>query len=188
MIDAMRSEFSRAVLLAGTLICSGAADAALFQFSFDNEDGALAGTASGSITLPDGDGYFPASAVVVDSGPAGLGLGFPVYFLDSVYENSFTVVSGAIDLANSHFLGLNGNTSLALNTSFFPTQQTWLSAKDVLDQGATGVADYDSSTLSYSGSSSEAPVPPTATLLALGLLGVARGRRCRHWRRPFDAA
>lgn len=159
-------------LLVGALACSTAARSAMFDFSFDNEDGAVAGTVSGTIILPDGDGTgLAATSVIVDFAPAALEFAVGFDFTSFVTtENDFTVVGGVIDVGASHFVGLfNGSTALAF---FFPDGSTFLDSLDAQDLGATGVLDSDSSTLTMS-SSGTVPEPSSIALLALGAVGFA---------------
>ena len=53
------------------------ANAATFNFSFSNEDGAVPGTVEGTIELPDGYGIFAASNLTVTSAPVALGFTLP---------------------------------------------------------------------------------------------------------------
>ncbi|WP_414552696.1 hypothetical protein [Anabaena sp. CCY 0017] len=99
---------------------AGTAQAAIFNFSFSNENGAVNGDVKGTIELADGDGTFAATSVMITSLPGGLGLTAPVNALSSgSLENVFSVVGGQINLAGTGFFGLiNGNTALSLNASF----------------------------------------------------------------------
>lgn len=159
------------------------AEAALFNFSFSNEDGALAGTVTGTITLPDGDGIFAASSVIVDSAPAALGgyyIGFDFTSFNAP-ENLFTVTGGVIDVANSGFVGLfNASTALALHGASLG-DISFLDALDAQDLGATGVQDADSSTLSFSAQGGGTAVPeldaagaPLALAWLAGVLALVR--------------
>lgn len=156
------------------------AHAATFNFSFSNEDGPVNGTVQGTIELPDGDGTFAATSVIVTSAPAALGYTVPLDILGSpvnVFDNSFTVVNGVIDeVASILDIEFDSNVVFALNSPFFggASYLTDINnpANGVVD---TGVFDSDSSTLTYSAAVAETTPEPTSiiTLLGVGVLGVA---------------
>lgn len=145
------------------------ASAATFNFSFSNENGAVNGTVEGTIELPDGDGTFAATSIVVTSAPAALGYTLPfdvLANLTQVFANSFTVAGGSIDTVNSSFVAQNSSIG-----SVFTLNLPGLgSAFNVQGSGngASGVQDSDSSTLSYT---SAASVPEPSSLIALALVG-----------------
>jgi len=162
--------------LSSVLTSVTVANAATFNFSFSNEDGPVNGTVSGTITLPDGNGTFPASNITVTSAPAALGytLPFNVFAgLPNIIQNTFTVVGGMINNAVSVFGAQNDSTlgSFAFN---FPTFGTLAS---ILDNGSpsSGVLDSDNSTLVYSSNAPATTPEPTSviTLIGIGVLGVA---------------
>ena len=167
-----RSTWLTAAATALTLVT--AADAATFTFSFDNEDGAIAGTVTGLIELPDGDGVnVAATSVQLLSAPSGLGYTLPIDFLSGgffIYSNAFTVTGGAIvdsmfgatNFAQTLFLG--DNTSGSLVTP--PTDPT---------DPVAGAWDADNSSLSFSAAA--IPLPAGAVLLLTGLAGLALTRR-----------
>ncbi|MEH2131750.1 MAG: PEP-CTERM sorting domain-containing protein [Nostoc sp.] len=164
-----------AVIALGTV---GTAQAATFNFSFSNVDGAVNGNVGGTIQLPDGDGTFAATSVVITSLPDGLGLTAPLA-PSSIIQNVFSVVAGQINLAGTQFVGLiNPSTALALNTTIVPVG-TFLDALNGASLGATGVQDIDSSTLTFT-SASAAAVPEPASvigILGLGAFGVTSLRK-----------
>ena len=153
------------------------ANAAIFNFSFNNENCAVSGTVSGTITLPDGDDTFAATDVTITTLPAGLGLpAAPVNALaGGSVENSFNVIGGAINLAATSFLGLiNGLTALAFSTTLNGGAGTFLDALNGNNFGATGVLDTDSSSLTFSSNAVSTPEPTSIiTLIGVGVLGVA---------------
>jgi hypothetical protein len=172
----MKRLLCSAALLAGMSV---AAEAATYDFSFDNLDGPVAGTVSGYIVLGDGDGTFTASTVKVTGAPAALG-----YTLDydvlanmlNVIQNSFVVSGGLIDSANSVFSAKNGNDSFYLNYQT-GNEGTLFNIKGSAHQ-YTGVQDTNSSILTYSVST--VPLPAAAPLLIVGLVGLGLlGRKRR---------
>ena len=157
------------------LASASVANAATFNFSFSNVEGAVGGTVEGIIELPDGDGTFAATSVTVTSAPAILGYPLPVDFVDGgEIANSFTIISGMIDATVSTFVNpfpvsFPFGTALALNDGFEG------SLLNVPGSGVTssGVQDLDSSTLNYSNASATTPESTSMiTLIGLGLLGV----------------
>jgi len=169
--------FATFAVAAGGLFSSPAHALSFFNFSFSNVNGPVSGNVSGTITLPDGDGTFEASAVSITSLPAGLGLNAPIDALAlRIISNSFAVVGGNIDKSNTDFAGLiTGSTALSLNSSL-AGGSTFLDFLDAGDFGATGVLDSTSSTLTFS-SPTAVPFEFDASfgLFALGgLYGVRR--------------
>ena len=162
-----------------TLTAVSGASAATFGFSFSNENGTVNGLVEGILELPDGDGTFAATSVVVDSAPAALGYTLPVDILTdlpgalNIIDNTFTVVGGSIDASASSFAATNGTEGLALNFS-------GLSFLNIVGTAnvSTGVTDFDSSTLTYSSVSTTVPEPGTILgLLAVGSLGALSRKR-----------
>ncbi len=94
----------------------GPAEAATYTFSFSNEDGAVPGDVSGTIVLPNGDGTFAATSVVVDAFPAALNLGTPPIIAGLFEENSFTVSAGNIT-SGAFFGTFDASTALFLASS-----------------------------------------------------------------------
>jgi len=170
--------FATFAVAAGGLFSSPAHALSFFNFSFSNVNGPVSGNVSGTITLPDGDGTFEASAVSITSLPAGLGLNAPIDALALGFiSNSFAVVGGNIDKSNTDFVSLiTGSTALSLNSSSLAGGSTFLDFLDAADLGATGVLDSTSSTLTFS-SPTAVPFEFDASfgLFALGgLYGVRR--------------
>lgn len=120
-----------------------------YDFSFSSVEGAVAGTVAGSITLPDGDGVFAASAVQITSAPGLLGLTTPIDAMQSgTLFNVFTVVGGQIDPLNSSFLAFFAtDTSIGLLGG--PSAETYLDRSGIADLGASGVLDVGSATLQF---------------------------------------
>ena len=93
-----------AAAAAAWLAAAPGAGAATFGFSFVNTLGATAGTVSGTLVLPDGDGTgLAATAVTITSAPAALGYTPPVDVFatfPTIVFNSFDVAGGAITFAD----------------------------------------------------------------------------------------
>ena len=151
------------------------ANAAIFSFSFNNEDGPVDGVVEGTVELPDGDGTFSATAVTINSFPVELELPSPP--LETLNfgspDNTFTVAGG--EIIEASFFGLiNGETSLSFSSSFPPNEITYLDFFNAGDFGETGVRDDDSSTLVFTRASVSTPEPASVlTLVGLGLFGIA---------------
>ena len=63
-----QSMITRTSLLAAALLLLAApVQAATFTFDFSNVNGAVSGEVSGTIVLPDGNGTFAATSVMIDS-------------------------------------------------------------------------------------------------------------------------
>ena len=168
------------VTVASIVAFASVANAATFNFSFSNEDGAVNGTVEGTIELPDGDGIFDPISIMVTSAPPELGYTYPldVFIPNAVIENSFTVVNGMIDKAMSLFEVQFPNTTafFGFNTTF-GMGATYLtdinnSPNTVIN---TGILDSDSSTLTFSVANVTSTPEPTSviTLLGVSVLGVA---------------
>jgi hypothetical protein len=158
-----------ASLLAAVAVVGSAqsANAASFNFSFNNVDGTVPGTVSGTIILPNGDGTFSASSLSVTSAPAALGYTIPLDILanaSSFGSNSFTVLGGQINVASSVFDAFLTGGTFSLNASTLGTKLTLKGGFS--DQG---VINSNNSTLVYSNATN---VPEPSAVLGLGLLGL----------------
>ncbi|MEL4896160.1 PEP-CTERM sorting domain-containing protein [Crocosphaera sp. Alani8] len=168
------------VAVASIVASADVVNAATFSFSFGNENGLVDGTVEGTIELPDGDGTFSATSIIVTSAPTELGYTYPLDFFNStgIFENSFTVENGMIDKENTQFeVEFAANVVFGLRTSFSG------GASFLTDSGNpnsstfnTGVFDSDSSTLIFSVPSVESTPEPTSiiTLLGVSVLGLAK--------------
>jgi hypothetical protein len=95
-------KFLTVLLLAG--MCSVVANAGMFSFEFTNSLGNVPGTVAGSILLPDGDGTFAATGIVIAQYPQSLiDFGYPAPSFDVMswpshpaFVNTFTVAGGEI--------------------------------------------------------------------------------------------
>ena len=155
--------------------------AASYTFSFSNVDGAVNGSVSGTIVLPEGDGTFAALSLTIDAYPAALNLGPPpiVSFAQEL-ENTFTVFGG--NIISGEFLGefnFPTNTDLFIASAFLSGG----SGLDLLNCGcfaSQGVLDSSSSTLTFAPAATPLPaaLPLFATGLgAMGLFGWRRKRK-----------
>lgn len=158
---------------------AGNGEAAVYSFSFSNVSGPVSGTVSGLITLPDGDGTFPATSFTVTSGPAALGYTYPfdaMVTMPSSILNSFTVVGGNIDPILSTFGRQGASNAVTLNFLTIGTLLTPIGGPTAL----SGVVDLTDSTLNYSNAST---VPESGSYLGL-LVGLfSSGIVMRHRRR-----
>lgn len=111
-----------AVMLLGATVGAKAATESYYSFSFDNNFGQVAGTVSGVIVLPEGDGEHAALAVYVLDAPEALGYPregagpYPMIFnvMDSFSEvmyNEFIVSGGVINRLESIFYAYSEGTT-----------------------------------------------------------------------------
>lgn len=161
------------------------AHAAEYTYSFSNVQGvgAVDGTVSGVITLPDGDGTFTnlsdISSLTVTSSPD-LGRTLPLEIIQgnaSVLAQKFVVSGGAIDKVNS-FIAVQGAANayaFALNYQAFGSLLNQAGSNDA----SSGVRDgVGSPTLTYGGGAT--PVPAPLPILGAGAaLGWSRKLRRR---------
>jgi hypothetical protein len=156
---------------------AASAQAAVFNFSFNNEDGAVSGTVMGQLTLADGDGAgLAATNVTLLNYPAALGLAPAPMVVGN--GGSFTVLGGMITFA-SYSVAFNPSTALFLNTTGFAA----LDKLNCACYGTQGVLDSDASSLVFSSTLPAAvPLPASMPLMAAGLgaLGVVARRRRRR--------
>jgi hypothetical protein len=163
--------YSVALATVATATLAPVASAAIFNFSFSNVTGPVNGTVQGTLTLPNGDGTFSASAATITSAPAALGYTTPLpldFGSGTLFENTFTVVAGQINATASNFFYIfpSFDNAIALNgTDFGANGSSFFDASSGGFLGDTGVRDPGNSTLTYS------RVPEPATVL--GLLSVA---------------
>lgn len=144
----------------------------VFNFSFNNVQGAVPGTVSGTLDLPNGDGTFAATSLKINSAPATLGYTQPVDVLSyftNVVDNSFTVFNGTITA--SSFAAVNLTHGLTLN--YLPgSVGSFLNTVDT-PQAFLGVVDTNSTTLTYTPAT---PVPfdttPGAMLSTIPVLAL----------------
>jgi|688.fasta_scaffold160113_2 hypothetical protein len=144
----------------------------VFNFSFDNTNGPVNGTVSGTLDLPNGNGTFAATSLKINSAPAALGYTQPVdvfSYFPNVFNNSFTVSSGTI--TSSTFLAQNASEAFALNLApgGFGSVLSTVGTVDAF----SGVQDINSTTLTYTPAT---PVPfdttPGAMLLTIPVLAL----------------
>ena len=145
----------------------------LFNFSFNNVNGPVNGTVSGTLDLPNGNGTFAATSLKINSAPAALGYTQPVDVLSyfpNVISNSFTVSNGTITASS---FGVQEDGSAAILLNFQPGSYGTLLSEVGTGSVFSGVIDTNSTTLTYSPAT---PVPfdispgailPTIPILAL---------------------
>ncbi|MGB5595088.1 MAG: hypothetical protein WBM62_13750, partial [Crocosphaera sp.] len=175
------SYFASVLAVASVLGSANVAHAATFNFSFSNVIGNTPGTVEGTIELPDGDGTFAATSIVVTSAPAALGYTTPFDVLANsldILVNSFNVLGGEIDDATSN-VAIIFNVGTANGSVFslgFPGFGSRLGVNGIpVTGGNNGVVDVNDTTLAYSAVTAETTPEPTSivTLLGVGVLGVA---------------
>ena len=178
-----------ATLLAAVL--STAASAGTFDFSFSNVDGLTPGTVSGTVTLPDGDGTFGATDILIDMFPPSLGYGGPIVLADFsiILENSFTVAGGVVNPLVGGFFGIfpGDSSAFALFSDGGPSapfsapgDSSFLDLQPADFFGADGVGDTNSATVVLSPvTPTPIPLPAPALLLIGGLSGLGLMRRAR---------
>lgn len=145
----------------------------VFNFSFNNVQGPVNGTVSGTLELPNGNGIFAAKSVKINSAPAALGYTQPVdvlSYFQNVGINQFEVSNGTITA--SYFYATyatNPNETFIFNLPAIGTLLSTVGAGSPF----SGVVDLNSTTLTYSPAT---PVPfdirpgailPTIPILAL---------------------
>ncbi len=168
-----------ALISAGALAISVAsAGTATYSFSFDNVDGTVGGTVSGTFELADGDGSFAPTSFIVDTAPAALGYSLALDFLDpgngfsNLISNTFTVAGGLI--TNATFGATNATEGILIDA----TGTFGFSLMNIIGTAniTTGVLDNDSTTLSFDRVSA-VPLPASMPLLLAGLGAVTIARR-----------
>lgn len=164
------------------LACSFAqAGPVLFTFSFDNDNGNVPGTVSGTIHgLVDNQNGQSASSIVLTSYPIGL-VGTPVALdvttLSTQYINTFDVLNGQIVAANFgaqesfQFIGINDNISTI--TPCCGLVSSFLSFNNNNDVTGHNLG-FDSVNFTA--------VPEPSAFACLGLIGLIAGGR-RWWKR-----
>jgi hypothetical protein len=162
---------------------TGAANALVVFFSFDNVNGNVAGTVSGRILgLVDNANNQAATSVLIDSVPSGLGGTFDVgndaIHWNTQYFNSFSLSGGQV--TSAHFGAQeNPNPNFGTSDNFFldvglVTNTGVLDNILSIDNGIT----YIGNGQHFSGVKySVVPAPATITLLGLGLAVIGFNRR-----------
>jgi hypothetical protein len=159
--------------------CADAAEAASFGFSFSNENGQVNGIVEGTIELPDGDGVFAATSVVVTSAPAALGYTLPEDFLGGNYPainlNRFEVSGGAI--VSVLFSAINpGQEGLVLLFNTPASLPPYSALNSVGSNDITsGVWDINSNTVQFTSLDTPSVPEPVSLLSLFALAGVAAG-------------
>jgi hypothetical protein len=166
----------RTVGLIGLTLSCVSAKADTFIFSFPNSVGNVAGTLTGTITLPDGCTTCAATDVTLTDFPAadlGSVYGPPPIDLTAsgwtnfIYPNSFTETLGAVTSADLGIASPNHDSMLGID----------LGGTDILIIDDTGIAAIENlggfSALTFTPQGPTVPEPETWATLAVGIIGLA---------------
>jgi hypothetical protein len=155
-----------------------------FTFSFSNTNGNVSGTVTGEIFGLMDNATGPATNVIVDSYPAGLGLPAPpLTIFSGVTENLFTVSAGEITAAD--YLAVTINNGLSLNSGGnLNALVNGPAGKTVLNAGGFSGATYTPVSVPAP-LLATGPVAASVTLLATGLATLWPW--CRRRRRTAPA-
>jgi hypothetical protein len=169
--------------LSAALLCGAvaSAEAATYDFSFTDGSAPRTGTVAGLIVLPDGDGTFAASSVIVTDAPGFLGYTLPFDVLanfTSVFANSFVVSGGVVDVAASEFAAqANPYADGVLGLSYSSSNFSLFSMVGGTDEYSGLFVGSGSLTITPAAA---VPLPAAAPLLLVGRGGLAA--RCRKRR------
>lgn len=169
-----------ASLLVAVLLGTTPVQAGVFTFVYSNFSGPVSGTVSGTITLPDGDGIFTASSIIVGSAPAALGYTTPINVTNysTITNNYFVVSGGQIVKASSTFVASTAVDAFGVGASGYGSFLTMKGSPGSPSAAFSGVVDTSSVTLTYASAPAAVPEPTSLAILGLGALGVAyRARR-----------
>ncbi len=165
-----------ALLMLAFLMAPATVQGAVYTFSFQNVSGPVAGTVSGTITLPDGDGTgLQASSIFILSAPAALGYTTPfdVFTVMGQIANAFDVSGGQIQASSSFAAASNAN---AFTLNYFNLGSVL--TRVVASSPGDGVQDTANTTLTYGVPS--VPEPSPLAIFGIGALCLAfRARRGR---------
>lgn len=143
-------------------------NAATFSFSFSDENLSAAGvpgTVEGTIELPDGDGIFAATSVVVISSPTEVSPPNGTDFFANAQLNSFEVIEGEIVNSNINFSSSTNNFILSFFGSSFAT---------LTNQSTADIVQSNIDSVNFTPVAVTTPEPISAiTLITVGVLGIA---------------
>ncbi len=157
---------------ASVIASASAANAATFSFSFSNQTGSVPGTVEGIIELPEGDGIFAATSVVVTSAPTQVLPSNGTDFVPNAELNSFEVLNGTIIVDSSlNFLSQTNDFTL----DFFGDDFAILTNEITSDNVQSNIT-----SVSFNPVVSTPEPTSIMTLLGVGVLGVMSKLQNKH--------
>lgn len=167
-------------------LASVPARALTFDFSFTDTIGDVSGTVTGQIVGLSNNSTGPATALYIDSAPAGLDLSITTTFdvlssTNTVDLNSFTVSGGQVTAGAFQSLYKSGSSAdFSLSLFYDCTDCSPSTSGQLVNEPGDSLAVQNETTLSISPTPLPAALPLFGTgLFALGLLGWCRKRRAQ---------
>ncbi|MDJ0660143.1 MAG: hypothetical protein QNJ42_11730 [Crocosphaera sp.] len=142
-------------------------NAATFTFSFTDENlssAGVPGTVEGIIELPDGDGIFAATSVVVTSAPDEVSPPNGTDFFTNAQLNSFEILDGQIVNSNVDFFSPTNNFILSFFGASFAT---------LTNQATADIVQSRINSVNFNPVASTPEPTSLITVITLGMLGVA---------------